>query len=366
MPNNATAPTPPPSSILVVTSRLKPGGVVRSVCEIVEELARRGPAITLLTPRTPAIEQHATKLNAIGVTLRLTQGKVSTFDAYRAARELRPELAIIQSQALPPDTRWSIAFLALRIPTIETIRSFSLSGRVGPTRPLFYRLRGHRRYRIVALHDSMAQAIHDRFPALRQARRTRRACLNVTPPPPKDPRPGTIICVSRLNETWKDITTLIHAIHILQQRGTTFRARIIGDGPDRDRLQALAERLHLQPPALTFDGWRDNVMEELADAQLCVIASKSEGFGRVAVEAMAAGTPIVASDVPGLRDTLQHDRTALLVPLAHPEAMADAIGRLLADNDLRARLADAGRQEARLYNVPKHVDALLALADEIR
>jgi glycosyltransferase involved in cell wall biosynthesis len=80
---------------------------------------------------------------------------------------------------------------------------------------------------------------------------------------------------------------------------------------------------------------------------MLVLPSLAEGFGLVLIEAMAAGVPVVATDAPGIRDVVVHERTGLLVPVAAPEALAGAIARLIDDAALRRRLIDNALREVR-------------------
>jgi glycosyltransferase involved in cell wall biosynthesis len=72
-------------------------------------------------------------------------------------------------------------------------------------------------------------------------------------------------------------------------------------------------------------------------------------MGQVAIEAMLVGKPVVASDVGGLRDVVQHGVTGLMVPPSDPGALAAAIDRLLDDPGLRQRMGEAGRVRARQF-----------------
>ncbi|WP_158276953.1 glycosyltransferase family 4 protein [Paraconexibacter algicola] len=125
---------------------------------------------------------------------------------------------------------------------------------------------------------------------------------------------------------------------------------LLGSGrPDRlgPRVHAVGPRPHPEVMA----AWRH--------AQVGVIPSRwPEPFGQVAVEAMASGVPLVASDTGGLRDIVVDEHTGLLVPPGDPVELAAALARLLADDALRARLAAAGPVRARRYHVARFVDRL--------
>ena len=85
----------------------------------------------------------------------------------------------------------------------------------------------------------------------------------------------------------------------------------------------------------------------------CSPAVGNESFGIVLLEAMATGRPVVASDIRGYRKVVDHEEDGLLVPPCDPDAIADAVARLLLDPDLRARMGRAGREKALRYSWPK-------------
>ncbi len=118
-------------------------------------------------------------------------------------------------------------------------------------------------------------------------------------------------------------------------------AWIAGDGPERPALEALADALGIAD-RVRFAGRRDDVPDLLAAADVFVMPSRSEGLGIAALEAMAAGLPVVASAVGGLGEAVVDGRTGLLVPPDDPAALAAALGRLVDDGALRARLGAAG------------------------
>jgi len=91
-----------------------------------------------------------------------------------------------------------------------------------------------------------------------------------------------------------------------------------------------------------FLGTREAVADLFRACDVFVMPSRREGLGIACLEAMAAERPVIASRVGGLGDAVVHERTGLLVPPEDPQALADAIARMIRDPDLRARLGAAG------------------------
>jgi starch synthase (maltosyl-transferring) len=139
----------------------------------------------------------------------------------------------------------------------------------------------------------------------------------------------TLLFVGRLDPQ-KGPFVLMAAVRELCSRHAGLQVLLVGDGPLRDTLHAwvakenLASRIH-------FAGRRNDVPSLLRAANLFVLPSLWEGLPNVVLEAMAAGTPIVASRVEGISDLLVDDRTGLIVPPNSAGDLAEAIDRLLAD-----------------------------------
>jgi glycosyltransferase involved in cell wall biosynthesis len=164
----------------------------------------------------------------------------------------------------------------------------------------------------------------------------------VATPPGNDPRPSRvplIVSVGRLKRP-KDFATLVLAVARLKR--LPFRLQIVGDGPDRDEIRAAVAAAGLED-RVELLGERHDVPELLAEADVFVLSSRSEGLPIALLEAMAHGLPVVASDVGGISEALVHGDSGLLVPPADPAALADALGALLTDAELRERLGMSAR-----------------------
>lgn len=151
---------------------------------------------------------------------------------------------------------------------------------------------------------------------------------------------------------------LIRAMPSLRLRCPDAVLLVAGDGPTRAACETLARSLALDS-AVRFAGQRTDIPDILAAADVVALPSRwGEGLPGVVIEAIAAGKPVVAFPVAGTVDVVVHERTGLIVPQDDGPAMAAALARLLTDDDLRARMADACREHARTFRVEQNVRSL--------
>jgi len=179
-------------------------------------------------------------------------------------------------------------------------------------------------------------------------------------PPPRAAHP-LVVCWSRLRR-YKSTDVAIRAFAAIRQALPDARMLVMGRGPDEARLRRLTSRLGLQD-SVRFTGhlpW-DELVRTLHQAHVCLNPSPKEGWGLTVVEANQCGVPVVASDRPGLRDSVRHDQTGLLVPYGDAHAMAQATLRLLHDPDLWACFSDAARAWAATFSWPRCVAESLDL-----
>jgi colanic acid/amylovoran biosynthesis glycosyltransferase len=166
--------------------------------------------------------------------------------------------------------------------------------------------------------------------------------------PATGPRtPGLVVAVGRLIEK-KGFADLVEATRLLAGRGTELRTVIVGDGPERERLEAQIARAGLQDrvelvPALAQDEVLALIGSATAFALPCVIGADGDrdGLPTVLLETMALGTPAVSTTVAGVPEMIEDGVSGLLVGQRDPGALAQALGRLLASGPLRERLAAA-------------------------
>ena len=174
----------------------------------------------------------------------------------------------------------------------------------------------------------------------------------------RDPEAGLLLTPARLTLPDKGVDFLLSALNQIKR---PFRAVIAGTGPAEAwlRQKAIDDGV---VDRVFFAGWQSSdAMEELyrrADVVVCP-SVWDEPFGLVGLEAMAHRTPIVAFDVGGIPDWLEHEHNGLLVPRKDTQAMAQAIDQLLGDPELRALYGEQGRERAdERFSRQEHVDAL--------
>jgi glycosyltransferase involved in cell wall biosynthesis len=168
--------------------------------------------------------------------------------------------------------------------------------------------------------------------------------------------PPVIVAVGRLVKQ-KDYPSLLRAIQLLR-KSCNARAMILGEGPERAHLECLVAELGLGD-VLALPGYVRNPHRYVARAAVSVMSSRWEGFGNVLVEALAVGTPVVATDCPGgPAEILDRGRYGTLVPVGNPGSLADAIAQVLLEPPNRAAL----RARAACFSVdavaPRYLSAL--------
>ena len=145
----------------------------------------------------------------------------------------------------------------------------------------------------------------------------------------------------------KRIGDLVAAVSLLN---ANFTLDIWGEGSRRGEIQSTINRLGLQDRAI-LHGAVAGSAQALEKADVLVLPSDAEGFGLVLIEAMAAGVPVIGTNVPGIRDVIEDGISGLLVPARNPRALANAIVRVLSDAPLREKLIAGGRDRVRrLYD----------------
>jgi glycosyltransferase involved in cell wall biosynthesis len=167
--------------------------------------------------------------------------------------------------------------------------------------------------------------------------------------------------VAALVDFRKGQSASIAAFRIIKKRYPDAQLVLLGTGPDEERLRQLAERIE----GVVFPGYRDDIADWMAALDLILHPSTGGALESSLLDAMHLGVPIVANRVGGIPEIARHNETALLVDLGDVNGLANAALRLLADAELRARLAEAGRHFADDFSPAAMAEAYLSLYRQI-
>lgn len=176
--------------------------------------------------------------------------------------------------------------------------------------------------------------------------------------PTKNRSSKTLIMVSRFVAS-KDQMTVLRAIRLLP---ADVHLILVGDGENLAACKAFAESQGLSD-RVQFAGNQSDVKAWIAKADVGIQSSKWEGFGLTAVELMAAGKPVVATDVDGLRQVVEG--AGLLFPVGDEERLATMVTRLLDDESYYKQIAGKCSERARMYDIHVTVDQYLEIYNEI-
>jgi glycosyltransferase involved in cell wall biosynthesis len=164
---------------------------------------------------------------------------------------------------------------------------------------------------------------------------------------PEPAGPVRAVLVARMLRN-KGVGEFVEAARLLRGENPNARFRLVGL-PDPQNPTSLTDdelAAWQDDSAIEWLGPRSDIAAVMKDHHIVVLPSYREGLPKVLLEAMATGRPIVATDVPGCREAVADGDNGLLVPPRDAQALAGAIGRLMADPDLRIRMGRSGRQRA--------------------
>jgi glycosyltransferase involved in cell wall biosynthesis len=179
--------------------------------------------------------------------------------------------------------------------------------------------------------------------------------------------PHQIVTTARLVE-WKGLDGIIRAVAILKKQFPDVRAVIAGDGPEEEKLKALAKKLGVEE-SVRFTGRvsRAETWHLRKSSEVYVLNSTYEGLPHTALTSFAAGIPMVATDIPGTNEAVYNEISGLLVPAGDDQALADAVARLFNDAALRARLvAGAEKILNEKFSWDAHLKVLLGFFESVR
>ncbi len=156
------------------------------------------------------------------------------------------------------------------------------------------------------------------------------------------PRAITLVHVSNFRPV-KRIDDLVYSMCIITKKEPNAQLILVGDGPERHRIERLIDRLDLRKNILVT-GYRSDVAERINCADALVLCSETENAPLTILEGMSCGLPIIATNVGGIPEQVQDGENGFLVPVKHPEEIAEAALKLSADENLLARMGENARK----------------------
>ena len=350
-----------------------PGGVQAHVRDLAEALIDLGHEVSLLTPAdedTPLPPYAVSAGRALpvrynGSVARLQFGPVSAARARRWLREGRFDVLHLHE---PSTLSLSLTVLMLaRGPIVATwhssmTRSRTLSAASGPLQPFLEKISG----RIaVSAAARRLQVEHLGGDAVEIPNGVAVAHYATAEPLPGYPRPGTVGFLGRYDEPRKGMPVLLDGLARLAPDRPELRLLIAGRGDADDLLSEL-------PPVLAG---RVELMGQVSEADkarmlrsidvYCAPNLGGESFGIILLEAMAAGAPIVASDLDPFRRVLDDGRAGTLFRTGDPAALAKALAGLLDDPARRQRLVEIGAEVVAGYDWPVVAKQIVAVYETV-
>lgn len=287
------------------------------------------------------------------------------FELVHALRNWRPDL--VSTHTAKAGWLGRAAAARLRLPAIYTPHGWTIGDRISRAHGVIFtpaeRLAARWAAAIIcvceyerelALERSIAPAerLHTVHNGVRDS--ALRACPEVQPP--------RLVSVARF-EAPKDHATLLRALAEL--RDLQWGLDLVGDGPLAHETARLANALGLRD-RVRFLGYRSDPAETLADGQIFVLSSRSEGFPRSILEAMRAGLPVIASDVGGVSEAVSHGINGLLVPRHDVAALAAVLADLIRNPRTRQLFGTAARQTYDMhFTLNAMVQKTLAVYDNV-
>jgi glycosyltransferase involved in cell wall biosynthesis len=171
--------------------------------------------------------------------------------------------------------------------------------------------------------------------------------LDVFRPTAEPDGPKIVVLIARMLRD-KGVYEFVESARIIRRTQPTVSFWLIGDADPGNPASLTTQQLQdwNDEGIVKWFGYRTDVADLLKQVHIVCLPSYREGFGKVFVEAGAALRAVVATDVPGCREAVEHDINGLLVEPKNPQALADALSRVLTDDQLRLRLAKEGRRRA--------------------
>ncbi len=343
-----------------------PGGVQSHVAHLATELRRLGDEVLVVAPGTGPAQHGSDDVRRVGAVVRIpfndsvapiTLSPAAATRTLRALRAFAPNVVHVHEPAVPVVAL--AASLRSPCPAVGTFHAWSDRDRAYRlARPVARRAAEALDARIAVSQAAVAYhagALGLPEGAFRQIPNAVDVARFADAAPLEDLAPDgepVLLFVGRL-EPRKGLEQLVRALIILKSQRPRVRLVVVGEGPQREQAETLLPS-RLQASVEFRGRVGDDELARLYRSCDCFVspALGGESFGIVLLEAMAAGCPVVATDIPGYRSVVRDGVNGRLVPPGDPQALADAIETLLANPSLRAAMAREAATAAGRYDWP--------------
>lgn len=334
------------------------GGVQTHVRQLAARLRSRSHEVLVLTPAFDRPAEPYVKVVGRPVRIPYNQsvapvapwpaGYVLVRDALR---EFGPDVVHSHEPLVPGPSMFSVLTAPAPAPVVGTFHAYADRARLldvaAPAlRPVWRRLTVR-----LAVSEAAASFVEGRFreDAVRIIPNGADVEMFAHADPAPLPDGRRILFVNRLDRR-KGFGVMVEAFRRLAEERPDVLLVVAGDGEDRTAVRDLPIAIRARVVMLGDVPHRNLPSYHSACQVFCAPATGRESFGIVLVEAMAAGLPVVASDIPGYREVVRDGVEGLLVPPGDPEALAEGVGKVLDDPDAARRLGGAGRERAARYS----------------
>lgn len=345
-----------------------PGGVQVHVRQLSSELRERGHEVLVLAPGDSAADEPWVRV--VGRPVRVPYaGTVAPISFSPSAwskvkgrmRAFAPDVVHVHEPLTPSVSM--LAALAADAPVVATFHAYLDRSRLMQAAgPALRRI--HRRIGVsIAVSEAaagfLARVIGGQVQIVPNGVDVERFAH---PGPPAEGLPGgrLILWVNRLDPQ-KGFAVMLRAFEVLARDRADLSLVVAGDGSDRDALDRLPAELRSRVLHLGTVPHGELPRYHAAADVFAAAATGQESFGIVLVEAMAAGVPVVATDIAGYRDVVRDGIEGLLVPPGDAGALATGLGRVLDEPELAHGLAEAGRERAQTFSWSEVVPRLEAV-----
>lgn len=321
------------------------GGAEQLVLDICRRLDRKRFDCTVVAvvgggPMRAEFHEVGIATEVVGKTAKLGMGTIQKLTAF--LRTERPQ--IVHTHLFGGDTWGRIAALRAGVPHVVSTEH-NINHDEGVVKRLVKRRLAGRTERIIAISDAVRNySIRtDRTPPGKIIVIPNGVDLDrFRPHPRSDGGRIRFMSVGRLVPQ-KGHDVLLDALAVLRDTLSSASLTIVGDGPLRPSLEEQA-RTYRIADRIQFLGFRRDLPDLYARADIAVLPSRWEGFGLAAIEASACGLPVIASAVGGLMEAVVDHETGILVPPEEPKLLADAMRDLAMDRPRQALFGHAGRR----------------------